>query len=54
MSSNHVQLSTYSTSNTYISKTMLTNADIILLRNMLTKTRQHISSNVLNPRLVHN
>ena len=45
---------TYSMCNTYISKTMLTNVDVIILVNMLPKTRQHISSYVLNPRLVHN
>ena len=54
MASNHVQPSTYSTCNTYVSKAIVTNADIILLLNVLPKTRQHISSYVLNPRLVHN
>ena len=44
----------YSTCNTHVSKTMLTNADVILLLNMLPKTRQYISSYVFNPRLVHN
>ena len=54
MSSNHVQPSMYSKCNNYISKAMLTNADVILLLNVLPKMRQHIGSYVLNPRLVHN
>ena len=54
MPSNHVQPSMYSTCNTYVSKAMITNADVILLLNVLPKMRQHISSYVFNPRLVHN